>query len=46
MHILIFPSKIWANKCTLYMPKYGNEFKSVFIKRTLSRIIEKINTYL
>ena len=26
MHILIFPSKIWAKKCTLYMAKYGNWF--------------------
>ena len=24
IHILIFPSKIWAKKCTLCMEKYGN----------------------
>ena len=24
MHILIFPSKIWAKQCTLYTAKYGN----------------------
>ena len=23
MHILIFPSKFWAKKCTLYTAKYG-----------------------
>ena len=27
MHTLIFPPKIWAEKCTLYTTKYGNFLK-------------------
>ena len=29
MHILIFPSKIWGEKCTLYMAKYSNWTQSI-----------------
>ena len=24
LHIFIFPSKIWAKRCTLHTAKYGN----------------------
>ena len=28
MCILIFPSKIWAKMCTIYMAKYSSDFQS------------------
>ena len=35
MLILIFPSEIWAKKCTLYIAKYSNGLANVFLVAVL-----------